>query len=70
MTIYEEHQAPVWKAGEIAPPGIYMRIDDDSYRKITLTREEPLPATFDGHVALYCIASNTAMLHATTPQTR
>ena len=49
----EEHQARIWKAGEIVPAGTYMRIDQQSYRVITLDGEGPLPATFDGHVACY-----------------
>jgi hypothetical protein len=49
----EEYQMLVWKAGEIVPAGTYVRIDDLSYRIITLDRQGPLPATFDGHVALY-----------------
>jgi hypothetical protein len=50
----EEHQAQAWKAGEIVPAGIYVRIDQQSYRMVMLDCEGPLPATFDGHVAYYC----------------
>ena len=50
-------QAPVWKAGEVVPAGAYVRIDDDSYRQITLDQDGPLPASFDGHVALYRAAA-------------
>lgn len=49
----EEHQAQIWKAGEIVPAGTYMRIDQQSYHIVTLENEGPLPATFDGHVAYY-----------------
>lgn len=49
----EEHQAQIWKAGEIVPAGTYMRIDQQSYHMVTLDCEGPLPATFDGHVACY-----------------
>jgi hypothetical protein len=48
-----EFPVDIWKAGEIAPAGIYVRIDEPSYRVITLKCEGPLPATFDGHVAYY-----------------
>jgi hypothetical protein len=48
---------PLWKAGEVVPAGTYVRVDDRSYRAVTLEREEPLPATFDGHVALYCTSA-------------
>ncbi len=49
----EGYQAPVWKAGEVVPAGTYVRIDDESYRKVTLQQVGPLPASFDGHVAYY-----------------
>jgi hypothetical protein len=48
-----EFQVDIWKAGEIAPAGTYVRIDEPSYRVILLECEGPLPATFDGHVAFY-----------------
>jgi hypothetical protein len=54
----EEYQMLVWKAGEIVPAGTYVRIDDLSYRTIILDHDGPLPATFDGHVALYSISPN------------
>ncbi len=50
----EECQMPLWKAGEVVPAGTYVRVDDQSYRAVILNQEGPLPATFDGHVALYC----------------
>ncbi len=50
-------QAPVWKAGEVVPAGTYVRIDDESYRKVTLQQTGPLPASFDGHVAYYRAAA-------------
>jgi hypothetical protein len=52
----EEYQMHVWKAGEIVPAGTYVRIDDRSYRTIILDSPGPLPATFDGHVALYSVS--------------
>lgn len=52
----EEYQMSVWKAGEIVPAGTYVRIDDRSYRTIILDSPGPLPATFDGHVALYSVS--------------
>jgi len=68
MTTLAEHQDLVWKAGEVVLPGTYIRIDDDSYRKITLTHKGPLPATFDGHVALYCMMSKIAAPHSNSTQ--
>jgi len=49
----EEYQTSLWKAGEVAPAGTYVRIDEHSSRTVTLDDEGPLPATFDGHVACY-----------------
>ena len=48
-----EIQIDIWKAGEIAPAGTYVRIDELSYHVVILDCEGPLPATFDGHVAYY-----------------
>ena len=53
----EECQMPLWKAGEVVPAGTYVRVDDRSYRAVILNQEGPLPATFDGHIALYCISA-------------
>lgn len=50
----EECQQELWKAGQVVPAGVYTRVDDRSYRRVILEREGPLPATFDGHSALYC----------------
>ncbi|GHO98514.1 hypothetical protein KSF_085620 [Reticulibacter mediterranei] len=49
----DEAKIAVWKAGEVVPAGGYVRIDTRSYRLITLEQEGPLPASFDGQVALY-----------------
>lgn len=53
----EECQMPLWKAGEVVPAGTYVRVDDRSYRPVILDQEGPLPATFDGHIALYCTSA-------------
>lgn len=55
----EECGAHVWQAGNIAPAGTYVRIDDQSYKLTVLAADGPLPATFDGHVARYRIAGAT-----------
>ncbi|HET9921309.1 MAG TPA: hypothetical protein VFQ30_15800 [Ktedonobacteraceae bacterium] len=55
----EECQIPLWKAGEIVAAGTYVRVDDDSYRVVILNERGPLPATFDGHIALYCVSACT-----------
>jgi hypothetical protein len=53
----EECQRPLWRAGEIVPAGTYVRVDDKSYHPVILDQEGPLPATFDGHVGLYCTSA-------------
>lgn len=50
-----EFQGDIWKAGEIAPAGMYVRIDEPSSRVVILACEGPLPATCDGHIACYRI---------------
>ncbi len=49
----EPEEFLIWHAGEMAPAGTYVRVDDRSYRRVTLSEEGLLPASFDGHVALY-----------------
>lgn len=49
----EECDATLWRAGEPAPPGNYVRIDSPVQDVITLSQGECLPATFDGHIAIY-----------------
>lgn len=51
-----DSQLQLWKAGEIVPAGSYRRVDDPLHRLVVLQQEGPLPASFDGHVALYCAA--------------
>jgi hypothetical protein len=62
----EGNQFPIWRAGEVVPAGTYARIDDQSYRLITLPEKGPLPASFDGHIAWYRIAAKVSLL---SPQT-
>lgn len=49
----EECDAPLWRAGEPAPPGNYIRIDSPVQEVIALNQGECLPASFDGHIAIY-----------------
>lgn len=60
----EECQTPLWRAGEVVPAGTYVRVDDRSYRAVILDQEGPLPATFDGHIALYCTSACACRDHA------
>jgi hypothetical protein len=65
----EECQMPLWKAGQVVPAGTYVRVDDRSYRTLILNQEGPLPATFDGHIALYCISACTCRNRADRQRT-
>ncbi|HEU5345043.1 MAG TPA: hypothetical protein VFX31_15090 [Ktedonobacterales bacterium] len=47
----------LYQAGERAPEGEYLRVDDGSFHQITLARGVALPASFDGHIALYRLAA-------------
>lgn len=49
----EECGTQLWRAGEIAPAGRYVRIDDLFLHVITLDQPGPLPGAFDGHRTLY-----------------
>lgn len=49
----EECQTTLWKAGEMAPAGRYIRLGDTSQRVLVLEQPGILPAAFDGHIALY-----------------
>ena len=49
----EECQTTLWKAGEMAPAGRYIRQGDASGRVLALEQPGFLPAAFDGHIALY-----------------
>jgi hypothetical protein len=49
----DEYQANIWHAGEFVSAGTYVRVDDRSHHVVTLDQEGLLPATFDGHVAMY-----------------
>lgn len=45
-------EGTIYRAGQIAPPGEYTRVDRPGV-VVTLTRTERLPASFDGTVAFY-----------------
>jgi hypothetical protein len=52
----EEYGTHVWRAGEIVLAGTYLRVDNASFRAVVLEWDGRLPASYDGHVALYCRA--------------
>ena len=56
---WDEHGARLWQAGDVVPPGIYLRVDDGSRRVCVQNTQMPLPGTCDGHVALYRAAAPT-----------
>lgn len=64
----DECQQDLWKAGDIAPAGAYARVDDQSYHIVILEQEGPMPATFDGHSALYCPTTCRCATRAKQPQ--
>jgi len=41
------------RAGQRVPPGRYMRVDVPTARTLILEVEDFLPASCDGHIALY-----------------
>lgn len=53
----EECGARLYQAGERVPSGAYLRVDDGSFQTVRLSSEAVLPASFDGHVALYRAAA-------------
>lgn len=43
----------LYVAGHVAPAGRYRRVDPPDARTLVLEREDTLPGSLDGHVALY-----------------
>lgn len=59
----------LFDAGAIVPAGTYVRVDDRSFRRVTLQQRGPLPASFDGHIAEYRSATASCLCerrHTTT----
>lgn len=54
----EECGTQIYQAGERVPSGAYLRVDDGSFQRLLLSSSGVLPASFDGHVALYRAAAN------------
>lgn len=73
----EECGTHLYQAGERVPAGTYLRVDDGSFHRLRLSAEGPLPASFDGHVALYraaaplcvCERRHAEAVHAVTTRT-
>ena len=55
----EECGTPLYQAGERVPAGAYLRVDDGSFQQVRLPAGGVLPASFDGHIAIY----RTAAVH-------
>lgn len=53
----EECGTPLFQAGQRVPAGIYLRVDDGSFQRLRLVSSGILPASFDGHIALYRAAA-------------
>lgn len=53
----EECGTRLYHAGEHVPEGTYLRIDDGSFECVKRSSDGALPASFDGHVALYRAAA-------------
>lgn len=53
----EECGTHLYQAGERVPAGTYLRVDDGSFQHLHLPSTGPLPASFDGHIALYRAAA-------------
>lgn len=53
----EECGTRLYQAGEPAPAGAYLRVDDGSFQPLSLPSSGMLPASFDGRVALYRAAA-------------
>jgi hypothetical protein len=43
----------LYRAGRLAPPGRYLRVDSNPPIEVVLHDVDYLPASLDGHVALY-----------------
>ncbi len=53
----EECGTRLYQAGEWAPAGTYLRVDNGSFQRLSLPAGGALPASFDGRVALYRLAA-------------
>lgn len=53
----EECGTRLYRAGDTAPAGNYVRVDDGSFHPLSLSSVGPLPASFDGRVARYRAAA-------------
>ena len=53
----EECGSRLFMAGEEVAAGTYLRVDDESFVPVTLPAGGSLPASFDGHRAVYRIAA-------------
>ena len=51
----------LFEAGATVPAGTYVRVDDRSFRRVTLQQRGPLPPSFDGHIAEYRSAAASCL---------
>ena len=53
----EECGTRLFRAGQRVTAGVYLRVDDGSFQRLRLISGEMLPASLDGHIALYRAAA-------------
>lgn len=53
----EECGTRIYQAGERVAGGTYLRVDDSSFLRLVVSAGGTLPASFDGHIALYRVAA-------------
>lgn len=53
----EECGTRLFRAGQRVVAGMYLRVDDGSFQRLQLISSGMLPASLDGHIALYRAAA-------------
>ncbi len=53
----EECGTQLYRAGDRVAAGSYLRVDDESFQRLQLLSSGVLPASFDGHIAVYRVAA-------------
>lgn len=65
----EECGTRIYQAGERVAGGTYLRVDDNSFMRLVVSAGDALPASFDGHVALYRVAAAPCVCERTLRET-
>ena len=53
MLLRSLHDGETYRAGQLVPPGRYLRVGSYPSVEVVLDRPDVLPASLDGHVAEY-----------------